>query len=57
MENEKKTGNEWAGELMNHLLTIVEESKDHIPEGFQLDGVSLQRYTKGQFNITFSFKS
>lgn len=55
-ENEKNE-QDWASQLINHLLTIVSVSAEKVPEGFTLDGVSMQRYAKGQFNITFSFKS
>lgn len=49
--------NDWSSDLMNHLLTAVSQSAVHIPEGFQLDGISLQRYSKGQFNVTFQYKA
>ena len=57
MLKDEQGKSDWSSDLMNHLLTAISESTVHIPEGFQLDGISLQRYTKGQFNVTFSFKS
>lgn len=57
MQAEQGNGNDWSSDLMNHLLTAVSQSAVHIPEGFQLDGISLQRYSKAQFNVTFQYKA
>ena len=57
MKDEQGTQNDWSSDLMNHLLTAVSQSAVHIPEGFQLDGISLQRYSKAQFNVTFQYKA
>jgi len=54
-ENEKNE-QDWASQLINHLLTIVAVSSDKVPQGFSLNGVSMQKYAKDQFNVTFSFK-
>ena len=57
MAEEKGTQNDWSSDLMNHLLTAVSESAVKIPKGFQLDGISMQRYSKAQFNVTFQYKA
>ena len=57
LKDEQSNGSDWSSDLMNHLLTAVSQSAVYIPEGFQLDGISLQRYSKGQFNVTFQYKT
>ena len=46
---------DWASELINHLLTVVEKAQDQLPQGFTLDGMSMQSYSQKKFSITFSF--
>lgn len=55
MENNETK--DWASELINHLLDVMRNSGEHITEGIHLDGVSVQKYFKGQFNVTFTFKN
>lgn len=57
MKDEQGNQNDWSSDLMNHLLTAVSKSAVRIPEGFQLDGISMQRYSKAQFNVTFQYKA
>ena len=50
MVEEKGTQNDWSSDLMNHLLMAISESAVKIPKGFQLDGISMQRYTNSSMS-------
>ena len=50
--NEKK---DWASELINYLLTVVETAQEQLPNGYAIDGMSVQKYDKERFAINFSF--
>ena len=57
MEENKKEVQDYASELINHLLIVMKEAQEKLPEGFQIDGVSCQRYSKNSINVVFTFKS
>ena len=58
MQENKQNNNEkrdWASDLINHLLTVMESAKDHLPNGYSVDGLSYQSYGKDKFSINFQF--
>ena len=54
MDENKKDTKDWASELINHLLEVMQNAEI---EGCTVDGVSCQRFSQKSFNLTFSFKS
>ena len=52
MDKDKK---DWASGLINYLLTVVEEAQEQLPDGFAIEGLSVQKYDKERFSINFSF--
>ena len=57
-ENKKETEEkkDWASELINYLLTVVETAQEQLPQGYTINGLSMQKYDKERFDINFSFK-
>ena len=51
-KTEKK---DWASELINYLLTVVETAQEQLPNGYAIDGMSVQKYGKERFAINFQF--
>ena len=56
-ENKKETEEkkDWASELINYLLTVVETAQEQLPNGYAIDGLSVQKYDRQRFAINFSF--
>ena len=52
-EKEEKDG---ISELINYLLTTLENVQDKLPDGYSVDGLSVTRYSIESMSINFSFK-
>ena len=56
MDDRTEEKKDWASELINYLLTVVETAQEQLPQGYTINGLSMQKYDKERFDINFSFK-
>ncbi len=55
MDKNTEQKKDWASDLINYLLTVVEEAQEQLPDGFSIEGMSVQKYDHERFAINFSF--
>lgn len=55
MDKNTEQKKDWASDLINYLLTVVEEAQEQLPDGFSIEGMSVQKYDRERFAINFSF--